>query len=353
MTPVTQVSGPRHVRRWLSGVAAVGLATAAVVLAVVGGTPAAWAAQPTVGLGTAGSFAVLAGTTVTNTGPTNVAGDLGVSPGNAVTGFPPGQVRNGTRHVADAVARQAQGDLTRGYNDAAGRTPATVLASSELGGQTLVAGVYKVASAMSLTGTVTLDARGDPNAVFIFQAGSTLITGSSSRVRVLGASACNVFWQVGSSATLGTDTTFVGTVMALTSVSVQTGTTVAGRVLARNGQVSLDNNRFIGTGCVAGHPSPGPSASGSASPSASASPSSSAVVPATTTPTAGPTRAAVIPSGHPQTGAGGTFHAGSGIVTVIGVVALIGAVLAMGQAVRRRRDSAAVNAGPIDPGVDG
>jgi hypothetical protein len=201
-------------------------------------------------LGTATSFAVLAGSTVTNTGPSKISGDLGVSPGKAVTGFPPGQVTNGVQHTGDAVALKAQTDLTTGYNDAAGRTPATVEANPDLGGKTLPPGVYKVASAMSLTGTVTLDAKNDPSAVFVFQAGSTLITASNSTVKLTGgAQACNVFWQVGSSATLGTQTTFVGSILALTSATVGTGTTVAGRVLARNGQVSLNANTITRPTC--------------------------------------------------------------------------------------------------------
>ena len=228
-----------------------GSTAAVVALSLVAGTSAASAAQPSVGLGTATSFAVLAGTTVTNTGPSKISGDLGVSPGLAVTGFPPGQVTNGVQHKGDAVALKAKNDLTTGYNDAAGRTPATVQANPDLGGKTLAPGVYKVASAMGLTGTVTLDAMNDPSAVFIFQAGSTLITASNSTVKLTGgAQACNVFWQVGSSATLGTNTTFVGTILALTSATVQTGTTVAGRVLARNGQVSLHANTITRPTCT-------------------------------------------------------------------------------------------------------
>ena len=213
--------------------------------ALVVGAPAALAAsvQPPVGLGTATPFAVLAGATVTNTGPSVITGDLGVAPGTAITGFPPGQVI-GAVHAADAVALQAKDDLTTAYNDAAGRIPADAV-TSDLGNQILAPGVYRAESAMGLTGTVTLDGQGNPNAVFIFQAGSTLITASNSTVALInGAQPCNVFWQVGSSATLGTDTTFVGTVMALTSATVQTRTTVAGRVLARNGEVTLDNNRI-------------------------------------------------------------------------------------------------------------
>ena len=148
----------------IAAVLAVGFASSTI------GSTSAGAAQPTVGLGTATSFAVLAGQTVTNTGPTVISGDLGVSPGTAVTGFPPGTVSNGTIHGADAAALQAQADLTNAYNDAAGRTPVTTV-TADLGGQTLVAGVF-AGGALGLTGALTLDAQGDPNAVFIFQAAS-------------------------------------------------------------------------------------------------------------------------------------------------------------------------------------
>ncbi len=158
------------------------------------------AAQSPVNLGTAGNFAVLAGTTVTNTGPSHITGDLGVSPGTAVTGFPPGVI-TGTQHDGDAVAFQAQADLTTAYNDAAGRTPDTSV-SGDLGGLTLTPGVYNSVSSLGMTGTLTLDAQGDHSAVFIFQMGSTLGTAAASQVVLTGgAQASNVFWQVGSSAT--------------------------------------------------------------------------------------------------------------------------------------------------------
>jgi hypothetical protein len=216
---------------------------------VLVGNNSAGAAEAPVGLGNATSFAVLAGTTVTNTGPSTISGDLGVSPGSAVTGFPPGTVSNGSIHAADTEAAQAQADVTTAYNDAAGRaTTGTV--SADLGGQTLVSGVY-TGGALGLTGTVTLDGQGDANAVFIFQAASTLITASSSVVALIGgASACNVFWQVGSSATLGTDSTFVGTVLALTSIAATTRASIAGRLLARNGAVTLDSNTITRPACV-------------------------------------------------------------------------------------------------------
>jgi len=248
VTSKTQLVHALSLRRWCAALLAVGATTAMVGVGLVAGTPVASAAQSTVGLGTATSFAVLAGSTVTNTGPSQITGNLGVSPGAAVTGFPPGLV-NGVQHKADAVALQAQSDLTTGYNDAAGRTPPTAV-SSDLGGQRLVAGVYKAAGPLGLTGTLTLDAQNNPNSVFIFQAGSTLITASNSTVALVnGASPCNVFWQVGSSATLGTGTTFVGSILALTSASLKTGATVNGRVLARNGAVTLDTNTITRPNC--------------------------------------------------------------------------------------------------------
>ena len=209
----------------------------------------AYAAQAPVDLGTADNFAVLAGQGVTNTGPTTVNGDLGTWPNPAVTGA--GLTVNGSIHAADAVAQQAQADTTIAYNDAAGRTPVTQVAT-ELGGQTLTAGVYDSANGtFEITGTLTLDAQGDPNAVFIFQAASTLITASSSSVNLInGADACNVFWQVGSSATLGTNSTFRGTILALASISVTTGVTIEGRALARNGAVTLDTDTITRSTCT-------------------------------------------------------------------------------------------------------
>lgn len=212
-------------------------------------TATAQAAQPPVGLGTAGSFAVLGGSTVTNTGPSVITGDLGVSPGTAITGLPPGTV-NGTVHAADAVAAQAQSDVTTAYNDAAGRIPAVVV-PGDLGGLLLTPGVYKQSSSLLLTGSATLDAQGDPSAVFIFQVGSTLTTASSSRVLLAGgAQSCNVFWQIGSSATIGTGTAFVGNIFALQSITMTTGATLQGRALARNGAVTLDTNTISRADCA-------------------------------------------------------------------------------------------------------
>lgn len=208
------------------------------------------AAQVTVGLGTAGNFAVLAGETITNTGPTTITGDVGLHPGSSVTGFD-SVTLNGALHVADAVAQQAKVDLVAAYDQAAGSGPATTVAT-ELGGQTLTAGAYNSASGtFEITGTLTLDAQGDPNAVFVFQMASTLVTASASVVNVInGANACNVFWQVGSSATLGTGTVFRGNILALTSIALTTGASIEGRALARNGQVTMDTNTITQAACT-------------------------------------------------------------------------------------------------------
>ena len=197
----------------------------------------------TVDLGAAASFGVLAGTTVTSTGNTTVNGDLGVSPGTAVTGFGPGVV-NGTIHAGDATAAAAEAALTTAYNDAAGRSLSPVTLIGDIGGNTLFPGLYKSTSSMSIaSGDLTLDAQGNPNAVFIFQIASTLTTSSSRQVILSGgANPANIFWQVGSSATLGTSSTFEGNILALTSITLATGATLNGRALAENGQVSLDAN---------------------------------------------------------------------------------------------------------------
>jgi type VI secretion system secreted protein VgrG len=207
------------------------------------------------------SFSVLGGSTVTNTStPTIVTGNLGVSPGSAVTGFPPGIVTGGTIHAADAVAAQAQSDLTTVYNNLANAACNTDLTGQNLGGLTLTPGVYCFSTSAQLTGTLTLDAQGNSNAVFIFKIGSTLTTASASSVLLINsASSCGVFWQVGSSATLGTGTTLAGNIVALTSITLNTGANVTGRALARNGAVTLDNNHV--TVCSGGPGLPLPVAS--------------------------------------------------------------------------------------------
>jgi hypothetical protein len=195
-----------------------------------------------------GNFSVLAGSTVTNTGSTVITGDVGVSPGTAVTGFPPG-LASGAIHKADGLAAQAQTALKTAYVDAAGRLGGTTVAG-DLAGKTFTSGVYKSTSSLALSGDVTLDAQGNPAAVFIFQISSTLTTGSGSHVVLAnGASACNVFWQVGSSATLGTNSVFKGNILALTSITITTGVNLQGRALARNGAVTLDSDVISGCTC--------------------------------------------------------------------------------------------------------
>jgi Ice-binding-like len=209
-------------------------------------------AQIAPSLGMAESFAVLGASTVTNTGPTVITGDLGVSPGTAITGFPPG-VDIGATHAADAVALQAQSDTTTAYTILAGEACDTTFAvPTDIGGLTLVPGVYCFTSSAQITGALTLDAGGDPNAVWVFKVGSTLVTASSASVVLInGAQACNVFWQVGSSATIGTDTTFVGNILALTSITITTDATLSGRALAQNGAVTMDSNVITVSSCIA------------------------------------------------------------------------------------------------------
>jgi hypothetical protein len=199
--------------------------------------------QAPVVLSSAAGFAVLAGSTVTSTGATRITGDLGVSPGTAVTGFAPG-ILIGTQHAGDPAAAGAIADLTTAYGDAAGRTLCPVSVAGNLGGRTLVPGLYKSTSSLEVTsGDLTLDARGDEAAVFIFQMASTLTTTVGRQVILSGnATAANVFWQVGSSATLGTASAFQGTVMADQAITMATGATLNGRVLARIAGVSLDAN---------------------------------------------------------------------------------------------------------------
>jgi len=263
------LSSPRSRRAVVPVVAGALLATFAAT---------AGAAQPPVGLGTDAAFAVLGGSAVTNTGPSVINGDLGIGPGTSITGFPPGLV-NGVVHATDAVATQAQADLTVAYDDAAGRTPPAVL-PPDLGGLFLTPGVYSRASSLLLTGDVTLDAQGDPNAVFIIQIGSSLTTASASRVVLTnGAQACNVFWKVGSSATLGTDTSFVGNILALQSISMTTRARLRGRALARNGAVTLDTNVITRADCA-----PGTTPVDSTTPGSGATPGDGTTTPGGTVP---------------------------------------------------------------------
>ena len=230
----------------------VGLTAALALVLTAANSGTAHAAEAVVGLGTATSFSVIAYDSVTNTGNSLLDSNLGVAPGTAVDGFPPGQVTApGTIHSADAVARIARQDANRAYNDAAGRST-TANVPVELGGTTRTAGVY-TGGTLEVNGPnpLVLDAEGDPDAVFIFQAASTLITGEDSEVQLInGADACNVFWKVGSSATLGTDSGFIGTILAHTSVTATTGATIEGRLFGIRGAVTLDNNVINSADCA-------------------------------------------------------------------------------------------------------
>jgi hypothetical protein len=219
-------------------------------LLIAGGGLAALLALPSLGfpqsLGSAASFAVLAGSTVTNTRPTTILGSVGVSPGTGITGLPAGQPSGGSIHDNDGVAAQAQSDLTVAYNALAGMACGTNLTGQNLGGMTLAPGVYCFNTSAGLTGVLTLDGQSNPNAVFVFQIGSTLTTAMNARVDVInGLRETNVYWQVGSSATLGTGTVFAGNIVALESITLTTSATVSGRALSRTGGVTMDTN-FVG-----------------------------------------------------------------------------------------------------------
>ena len=226
---------------------------AAVAAALIGAllllSPVPAGAATAIELGTAQSFAVLAGSGITNTGDTRITGDVGSFPTDSMTGFDTVTLA-GVNHGGNAVAQEAKNALTTAYNQAFTSKPATSVVT-ELGGRTLTPGVYH-SDTLGITGALTLDLQGDPNAVFVFQANSTLITAAASSVVVLGgSSACNVFWQVGSSATFGANSTLVGNVLADTSISVGDGATFQGRLLARGGAVTLQHNTITATTCAA------------------------------------------------------------------------------------------------------
>jgi LPXTG-motif cell wall-anchored protein len=241
-------------RRMVPRFAAVAALTAGSVLALAAGQTANASIVPTVGLATSGGFSVLAATTVTNTNPSVIGQSVGLSPGTAIVGFPPGIVlAPATILAANGETLQAQSDLTIAYDDAASRGVEFTHPNPDLVGQTLLPGVHAAAAMapLSLSGQLVLDGQNNPDAVFIFRTDSTLITSTGSTIALInGASECNVFWQVGSSATLGSGSLFVGNILALTSITVESSVVVRGRALARNGAVTLDNNVFTQPSCA-------------------------------------------------------------------------------------------------------
>jgi len=291
---------PAHLRFGIASVAALGL-----LVAIPGSAQAAAAPVP---LGTADSFVVLAGAGITNTGPSTLNGDLGTFPTTTITG--PGSLTvTGTNHHGDAVTQGAKTDLVTAYNTAAGEGPTSPI-SGDLTGKTLKQGVYNSSSSVGLTGALTLDGAGNPDSVFVFQAGSTLTTGSGSRVNLInGANPCNVIWQVGTSTTLGTGSRFVGTVLSKTSITATTGATVRGRLLARNGAVTLDTNTITKPKCaVTPTPTPTPSA-----------------------------QVTQVPRGAVSTGDGSTSGGGNTPALLAGVLVFAGLGGAAVFATRRRR----------------
>lgn len=273
--------------------------TALLLLASTGYAHAAAVPTP---LGAAESFAVLAGAGVTNTGPTTVTGDLGTFPTTSVSGASD-LTLDGTNHGGDAVTQQAKDDLVTAYDIAAAQGPPNAVAV-DLGGSTLTSGVYASGADIALTGTLTLDAEGNPDAVFVFQSSSTLVTATDSRVELInGAQACNVYWQVASSATLGVRTQFTGTVIALTSITLNTEASLEGRALARNGAVTLDTNTITRAECATTPPVPVPVPTPEATPPAPAPVSEPEPVP---TSAAAAPQVPVVPRGGVATGDGST-----------------------------------------------
>jgi hypothetical protein len=299
-----------------------GVASAAAVGLLVALPSSAQAAVTPVPLGTAASFVVLAGSGITNTGPTTLDGDIGTFPTKSITGAGSLTV-SGANPASDTATTQAKADLVVAMTAAAAEGPSSPIVA-DLTGQRLTKGVYNSASSIQLTGELTLDGQGDPNAVFVFQAGSSLTTGEGSRVTLIGlANPCNVFWQVGSSATIGTGSNFVGTIMALDSITLVTNARIDGRALASVGKVTLDSNTISNRACRA---------------STTPVPTATATATATATQTA---QVTAVPAGPVRTGDGSTSGKGTGgnhgLALLTGALTLAGVGGASVVAARRRR----------------
>ncbi|MFZ2227269.1 MAG: ice-binding family protein [Candidatus Nanopelagicaceae bacterium] len=289
------------------------------------------AAGPTVIPGTTSTFAVLAGTTITNTGPTTISGsaggDIGLFPGSSFTGSTT-VTTSGVQHIADTIANTAQTDLVTAYDSISAPTP-VILASPELASKVITPGTYSTTEgSLTNSGALTLDAQGDASAVFIFQAASTLITSAGSTMTLInGAQACNVYWKVGSSATLGTNSTFIGRIYALTTITAESGAAIRGQLLARTGAVNLNANVITNDACVVATPTPTPTATVTATPTPTPTPS--ATVTATPTPTPTPS-VSVTPTPKPTTVTGGKLPKTSSpwfnLLALSGGMVLLGAL---------------------------
>jgi len=362
---------PAVTRRQRSGLrrcatrASVAGATVLTVALLSAAFPGVASATTPVQLNTAAPFAVLAGTAVTDVPTSAITGDVGLSPaaGSNYAGLTQAEV-TGTVYAADATGpagavdnpgllTQAKNDLTNAFVSAAGESATTTYATgdNQLGGQTLTPGVYAFGHAatanLTAASPLVLNGNGDPGALFVFQASSDLVTGSGSVVQLEnGAQACNVFWVVGSSATLATSSTFVGTLMALTSATLDSGATVQGRILARNGAVTLDANTITAP----------PTCAQTTTPTPTTTTTTSAGSPTTTAPASGftgsggsaagatpgtaiATSAAVVPTGFPHTGSGGAARGPSSDLIGLGILTLAGAAGVTGLVVRRRSEA--------------
>lgn len=342
ISPLPQRSKARHA----ASVLAIGFVSA-ITLVGFASSPAFAAAA--INLGSATPDAVVAGTTITNTGNSVLTGDMALSPGTSITGFPPGTA-SGTTDAADATSLAAQTSATSAYGVAASETPFTTVAGGTVGGLTLSPGVYQASGAMQLTGPLTLNGGGNSSAVFIFQAGSTLTTASGASVVLEnGAQACNVFWQVGSSATLGTTTSFVGTILALASVTLDTGASVNGRVFAQTGAVTLNDNVISVPTCSTFTPPTTTTTTATTTTTTATTTTTTATTPTTTTTTprgpssskhhggSGGAGSTVVPTGAPATGEGGAAGSGSSPWGLLGLGAVVISMGATSLAIRARR----------------